>query len=265
MKKYLSIITGIIALAMVSTLSAQTAQDGFAKVVSLKGAARTMPDGKAIKVGAILKPGTIIQTAADSYVDLVLNNARATQGLGSALTDEASTTSTSTSASGDSSYKPKVVQDAIRIFENSVMSLDKLSVTRTGAEPVSETQLDLKAGRIFGTVKKISAASIYEVKVPNGVAGIRGTIFLIGADGTLSVLTGAVVISFVNNGAVVTKEVPAGYQFIPTTGEVVPITSPLLKQLVQLAKRFSQYLPEFPATSYIHDGTIYNVSPVHGP
>lgn len=264
MKKHFSIISGIIALAMVTTLSAQTAQDGLAKVVSLKGAARFMAaagaDWKPIKVGMVLKPGAVIQTAGDSYVDVVLNNAKATQGLGSALSDEPASISTSSSAADDN-YRPKAVQDAIRIFENTVMSVDKLTITKTGADIVTDTQLNLKAGRIFGTVKKLSAASTYEITVPNGVAGIRGTIYLIGADGVVSVLTGSVVISYVSGGAVVTKEVPAGYQFDPATGQVTPITNPVLKQLVKLAQLFSKYLPNLPGATYVFDHTIYNVSP----
>lgn len=267
MKKYLSLISGIIAVMMVTTLSAQNTQDGIAKVVSLKGAGRYMTgagtDWKPIKVGMVLKPGTVIQTAADSYVDIVLNNAKASQGLGSALSDEEASMAT-TSTSAPDNYKPKAIQDAIRIFENSVLSVDKLTVTKTGADVVSETQLDLKAGKIFGTVKKLSAASIYEVKVPNGVAGIRGTIYLIGADGSVNVLTGAVVMSFVFNGAVITKEVPAGFQFVPTTGQVIPITNPLLKQLIRLAQIFSKYI-QFPPTTIFYDHTIYNVSPVNVP
>ena len=266
MKKHLLILSGIIALAMVTTLSAQTAQDGLAKVVSLKGAARFMAvtgaEWKPIKVGMVLRPGALIQTAADSYVDVVLNNTKATQGLGSALTDEpASGAAASASASAsDDGYKPKAVQDAIRIFENSVLSVDKLTVTQTGADTVTETQLDLKAGRIFGTVKKLSAASIYEIKVPNGVAGIRGTIYLIGAEGVVSVLTGSVVVSYVSNGTVITKEVPAGFQFNPATGQVTQITNPVLKQIMKLAKAFDKYV-QVPATTYVHDNTVYNVSP----
>lgn len=264
MKKMRSFITsifvGCVTLAMATSLSAQT-QDGTIKVVSLKGAARYMVVGsewKPVKAGLMLKPGTVIQTAADSYVDVVLNNAKATQGLGSALSDEASFSTTS--SSGDN-YKPKAVQDAVRVFENSVMSFDKLTVTKTGADTVTETQLDLKAGRIFGTVKKLSNASIYEIKVPNGVAGIRGTIYLIGADGRVSVLTGAVTISYVTNGAVVTKDVPAGFQFDPVTGLVTPITDPVLRHLAYLAQVFSRYLPDMRGSTYIQDNTIYNVSP----
>ena len=143
MKKYLSILSAIIAAAMVTTTVSAQSTEGFVKVVSLRGGARTMPDGKAIKVGQILKPGVIIQTAADSYVDLVLNNARATQGVGSAMSDD-SLESISTSSSG---YKPKAVQDAIRVFENTVVSVDKLVITKTGAD-ILTTFVPMEMGEI---------------------------------------------------------------------------------------------------------------------
>ena len=69
------------------------------------------------------------------------------------------------------------------MWENTLLGIDKLTVTQTGADVVTETQLDLKAGHIFGMVKKMSAASKYEVKIPNGVAGIRGTVYDISAEG----------------------------------------------------------------------------------
>lgn len=270
MKQIRSFIRGLLigcfALGIVTSLSAQS-QDGIIKVVNLKGAARYMVAGttewKPVKVGALLKPGTVIQTAADSYVDLVLNNARATQGLSSSLASEAdlSLTSSSSGSGGGAGPAPKAKQDAIRIFENTVLSVDKLTITKTGADKVTETQLDLKAGRIFGTVTKLSAASVYEIKIPNGVAGIRGTIYLISADGVVDVLTGSVVVSYVSNGVVVTKEVPAGYQFNPATGDVTPISNPLLRELARLAQLFAKYLPQTPPITYTHDNTIYNVSP----
>ncbi len=265
MKKYFSIIIGIVALAMVTTVSAQNTEDGLVKVVSLKGAARFMAvagaEWKPIKVGLMLKPGAVIQTAADSYVDLVLNNAKATQGLSSSVAGEPTSMAASSGGGGsDSGYKPKAVQDAIRIFENTVLSVDKLTVTKTGADTVTDTQLNLKAGRIFGTVKKLSAASTYEITLPNGVAGIRGTIYLIGAEGTVTVLTGSVVVSYVSNGTVVTKEVPAGYQFNPSSGQVSEAPKPVLLNLGILAKELNKSFLKV-ATSYTKDNTVYNVSP----
>jgi hypothetical protein len=270
MKQMCLFVRGILAacfvLAFVTATSAAT-QDGIVKVVNLKGAARYMPAGgsdwKPLKTGMLLKPGAIIQTAADSYVDVVLNNAKATQGLNSALSAEPASYNPN-EPSGN--YRPKAVQDAVRIFENTVLSVDKLTINKTGADTVTETQLDLKAGRIFGTVKKLSASSVYEVKIPNGVAGIRGTIYLISADGTVSVLTGEVVVSYVSNGVVTTKDVPAGYQFDPSTGQVTPISNPLLRELIRLAQMFSHYMPTFVEITLPNDKTIYRVSPIesHG-
>jgi hypothetical protein len=71
----------------------------------------------------------------------------------------------------------------VRVFQSTVVGVDKLTLERTGVDEVSETQLDLRAGQIMFNVKKLSAQSRYEIKVPNGVAGIRG------AAGGLSVST----------------------------------------------------------------------------
>jgi len=56
-------------------------------------------------------------------------------------------------------YQPAAEQNMVRIWENSRLGLDKLTSTETGANVVTETQLDLQAGHIFGSVKKMSAAS----------------------------------------------------------------------------------------------------------
>jgi hypothetical protein len=91
---------------------------------------------------------------------------------------------------------------------------------------VTETQLDLKAGHIFGTVKKMSAASKYEVKIPNGVAGIRGTTYDISAEGVIKVLAGSVVLAYVGpDGTVVTQVIMGSQQFDARTGVLSQISS----------------------------------------
>jgi len=79
---------------------------------------------------------------------------------------------------GGGAGKTAVRHDVIRVTSDTVLAIDKLSSVNTGADKVTETELDLRSGKIFGAVKKQSAASRFEVKIPNGVAGIRGTIFL---------------------------------------------------------------------------------------
>jgi hypothetical protein len=171
-----SLVACGVALAMVSTLAAQTVNEGTAKVVRLKGSARYAAGpntGQLLKVGDIVHPGAVIQTAAKSSVDLIL-------GDGSAPVTRP--------VPGDMlSYQPAAEQNMVRLWENTLMGVDKLTITETGSDTVTDTQLDLKAGHIFGMVKKMSAASKYEVKIPIGVAGIRGTTYDISAEGLVKV------------------------------------------------------------------------------
>jgi hypothetical protein len=225
MKQIRPLISGLvacgIALSMVASLSAQTAQQGLAKVVNIKGSARYMLSGanatwQPLKTGIILKSGTVLQTAADSYADLVLNNPNAS---GSAISTLTTTTSTS-----DQGYQPKIQQDVVRVFENSVLAIDSLTIDQTGVETITETKLDLKAGSIFGMVKKLTTGSKYEVKIPNGVAGIRGTVYSISAAGILRVMHGSVVLAYTGTDAsVATKVVNTGQQFDAHTGQLTAI------------------------------------------
>jgi len=249
------------ALALLATLAANAAEQGIAKVVNIHGSARYMttdsPTWRPLKTGAILHPGTILQTAVGSHVDLVLNNPKATVAGSTAL----SAASSFSPMMATSSSQPKAEQDAVRVFENTVLGIDKLSITQTGADKVTETQLDLKAGRILGTVKKLSTASTYEVKIPNGVAGIRGTIYTITADGVLNVLSGSVVLAFVGpDGTPVTKEVKAGEQYDAKTGMISTIPESDLGNLIRLAKelRIGQNIAP---TTFPVDHTVYFVSP----
>ena len=202
-----------IALAMVATATAQQMVQATAKVVRIKGDARYATAANVwqpLKVGDTLNAGAIIQTAKDSRVDLVL-------GEKDAIANEHKWGEVI-------QYQPEVEQDFVRVWENSVMAIDKLMVADTGADQIKETQLDLRAGRIFGTVKKLSAASRYEVKIPNGVAGIRGTIYIISAEGVLSVMKGSVGIAHPDgSGNVVTQVVVGGQSYDCRTGQFTPI------------------------------------------
>ena len=208
MKQTRSLINGLIAcgvaFAMVTSLAAQ---EGSAKVVKVSGSARYMAPGSSmwepLKSGTVLMQGAVVQTAGSgSYVDVVLNNQRASAAFGSSMVPVSS------------AQAGVVQQNAVRIFENSVLSFDKLMVTDTGAGMTSETSLDLKAGKVFGTVSKMSADSKYEVKIPNGVAGIRGTVYFISAEGVLNVISGEVVVAYMsNNNQPMTQSIMPGQSF----------------------------------------------------
>lgn len=115
-----------------------------AQVQSVKGKATWNTNGGPVvplKVNSILTAGTTIKTGSETTVDLFLG-----QSAG-----------------------------VIRVGENTTFSLDKLTVTDTGAEKAVDIQLGLPSGEMYFNVNKLSRASRYEIKVPNGVAGIRGT------------------------------------------------------------------------------------------
>ncbi len=97
------------------------------------------------------------------------------------------------------SYKPSVEQNAIRMTSDTVLAIDKLTVSDTGVDTVSDTELDLRQGRIYCSVKKLSGASQYLIKIPNGIAGVRGTLFVIDASGYVGVLKNSVVLSIIGS------------------------------------------------------------------
>lgn len=217
--KYL-VVVGV-ALAMVVSAAAQQMGQTTAKVIRIKGSARYANASNVwqpLKVGDLLNAGAIIQTAADSRVDLILGEKDAvapTKNWGEAL-----------------QYQPVAEQDFVRVWENSVMAIDKLTVADTGMDKIRETQLDLRSGRIFGTVKRLGGGSKYEIKIPNGVAGIRGTIYSISAVGILSVSSGSVVIAYADGtGNIVTQSVVGGQSFDSRTGQFTPLPETINKEM----------------------------------
>jgi len=217
MKETRSILNSLVAcgvaLAMVSTLAAQSGDQTAAKVVRLKGAVRYSTGNNVwqpLKLGDVVRPGTAIQTAADSRVDLVLGDASAPVAR--------------PVPSDMISYQPMAEQNILRLWENTLMGVDKLTEMRTGMDVVTETQLDLKAGHITGSVKKMSAASKYEVKLPGGVAGIKGTIYECYAEGIIKVREGSIVVAYPGpNGAIVTQVIMSMQMFDIRTGTLSPL------------------------------------------
>jgi len=222
-----SLVGLAILIAFTATVQAQEAPAGSAKVIDIKGSARWSQGSTGIwqplRVGDILRSGALIQTAGgDSYVDLILNNEKA---MGRPPGTSMLSTAPTAGAGGGSGKGAK--QDLIRVYADTVLAIDKLTYYQTGADTVSETQLDLKAGKIYGTVKHLSPASRYEIKIPTGVAGIRGTTYFVTADGIVGVLDGEVWVSYVGpDGTVQTQRVVAGEQFDVKTGTLSPVQPP---------------------------------------
>ena len=88
--------------------------------------------------------------------------------------------------------------DALTVNENSTIAIDTLTLRETGAEKAATTLLDAKRGSLTFNVKKLSAASKYEVKTANGVAGIRGSSGIIYAVGIYQCINGTIVVQVRN-------------------------------------------------------------------
>jgi hypothetical protein len=259
----LAVMGGVLALA--TDAGAQTFKPSVVTVARIKGEARySLGDNQwhPLVVGKVLGAGTVIQTAADSVVDLVLS------GNGEPL-PQARPTPDSISYARDSevrgmvTYRPTVAQNVIRMWGDTVLGIDKLTVSDTGADTISDTELDLRSGRIFGSVKKISAASQYIIRIPNGVAGIRGTSFTISADGVVTVFTGCVVFSYIGpDGRPVTQVINGGFRYDLQTGQMLQVTQEELVVLKEIAIATETLYEEI--VSFTYDRTFLCISPTTG-
>jgi hypothetical protein len=172
-----------VALATASTLSAQTPNEEVAKVVRIQGTARYMPPGGSwqdVQRGSILKPGSVLQTDIDkgSYVDLVLGSGTGPlPGFGSGDYRKIGPNIGPNMPARYMRYTVQTGQTVVRVFGNTVLGVDKLLKTETGAGTATETELDLRKGHILGNVKKLTAGSTFHIRYPKGVAAIRGSVF----------------------------------------------------------------------------------------
>ena len=245
-----SLVVCGVALLLASPLAAQTANEIGAKVIRMKGGVRSKVgnnDWQDVKVGDVLKPGTSIQTAGGARVDLALGEGYAP-------------VTRPTPAEGIT-FQPNADQNIVRVWENTLLNIDKLTSTQTGSDEVTETQLDLKAGHIFGMVKKMSAGSKYEVKIPNGVAGIRGTVYDISAEGVVKVLSGSAVLAYVGpNGTQMTQLIMGLQEFDARTGTLSQMPDIDKIGMDRLVKQVPGYI--MTPTLYIGDKTVIQyVSP----
>lgn len=238
-KTFAWMMAAALSLAVITNADAQDSKARTGKVVRIKGDARYSTGNKVwqpLKVGTTLKSGNIVQTAPNSFVDVVINE----EATAEAVAIKPISTSTSASASsaaggGGAGAIPTPDQDVVRILDDSYLVFDSLNATVTSADTVTETLLDLKKGSIFGSVKKQASASRFEIKTPNGVAGIRGTIFMISTS-SISCLTGSVICAFTDaQGNVGTQVVGGGQQFNIITKESSALGGALMNSLRGMA------------------------------
>lgn len=113
------------------------------------------------------------------------------------------------------------VGSSVRLQESTTISVAALMAESTAAGVESTTQLDLMQGTIAGSVRKLGAVSKYEVKTPRATFGIRGTRFVISADGSATITEGsAIAVAQRADGSTITRVINSGESFDPGTGLV---------------------------------------------
>jgi hypothetical protein len=189
----------LVAQSAASALAEQ--QEGKAVVRAIRGSAQYSQGGEwlVLKQGKVLTAGAVIKTAVGSQVDLDI----------------------------------KKNGPIVRVTADTVLALDSLKFEETGTgETVIETKLNLTSGRILGSVNPLAAASKYEVKIPSGTVGIRGTEYDISANGVVSLNSGSANVGYMVGNAMQNFIVNAGQTFTPaTTPGGPPVTSALTPEL----------------------------------
>lgn len=173
-------------LALSSALVNAAPQAGQAEVTRVRGTVTI--GGNAAKVGDTAGPGSIIKTGPNSQADFNLG----------------------------------VNGPDITVSPDTTIKVEELSFDDAGPSPVVTTKLNLQAGKVAGYVKKSSSQSTYTVVTPTTSAAIRGTTYLVTAEGDVYVWDGCVNVTFEGKNF----SVCAGQHFDPRIGKVVPNTLP---------------------------------------
>ena len=259
-----------LVLAFTTVASAQDVMQGVATIMRVQGPASYTLGGRdgwhPLVAGLILQAGSSIKTGDDGQVDVVLGKGNIALPQAAKVPDRV-TAGADAPVRGMVDYRPAVEQNVIRLSGNTTLKIDTLTISDTGVDTVSDTELDLQNGRIFYSVKKLSNESKYLIKFPNGIAGVRGSQgFLSVANGALGTCGASVHplwITIESPGAPPTTiKVEEGQQYDPGTGQSSAMTPALLSLLKEIAAAAGSSYYELVAFSG-NNVTIY-ISPTAG-
>ena len=263
-KAFVASLVGGLVLSLAASATAQSSIKQYGTVSRIVGQAQYSAGDNVwhpLVVGKVLGPGNVIKTAADSSADIIIGDS-INAHISLPVVDNHIVTvapAPDYAVRGLMSAKVIATQNVVTMGSDTVLAIDKLSVANTGVDAASDTELDLRQGNITGTVKKLSAASQYLIKIPNGIAGIRGTTFFLSASGVIYVKDGSAVISEVINGQTITQTVTAGEQFDPATGQVTQLTPLEMQNAEQTAVQTITLQQGI--ISFANDQTTVYVSP----
>jgi hypothetical protein len=255
-----------LGLVFASAASAQEAKQGVATVFRVQGEASYTLGGNdgwhPLVAGKILRPGSTIKTEPDATVDVVLGKT-VEMPQAHPVPDKISLAPDS-AVRGMVGYKASVEQNVIRLSGETTIKIDVLTVSDTGVDTISDTELDLQTGRIFYSVKKLSAESKYLVKIPNGIAGVRGSRGYISADGKCGALEHPLWLSHVGaDGKPITVTIPEGQQYDPGSGGISPMPTEIIDLLNHISNIARTPFSEICSYSYNRNQWCH-VSPTTG-
>ncbi len=188
---------------VLSATLANAADERQARVNAMAGSATYSSQGGAfvpLSVATKLRQGDAIKTGPGSHVDVDLGG------------------------------NVGIVQVAPR----STLVLEKLSISETGPEHLTETELRVDSGAIYAKINKLARGSRYEIATPKGIAGIRGTAVYVSADGRVTVLDGVAAVAYTNaTGGVDTYIVKSGETVAPDDRPPHPATPEQLREIVE--------------------------------
>ena len=182
-----------------------------------------------LEPGVSLKSGAILRTDAGATADVILKNCRT----------------------------------ALRLAPESELEVARLAAAVVGNEVIADTVLNLKAGSVTGSQRKLAKPSRFDILFPGGAVTIHGTEYKVKASGTVACITGEVAVSGSSAGSSV--KVPAGSALDSTTGKVGPASPELLASVQPEidAVRVSAQAFAAPLTA-VADNNNGNTSPNHG-
>ncbi len=188
MKQYVRFLPGLLVGGAMALTASVLGATGSARVDAVRaGSVKYTTDGASwmdLNSGAVLSPGATIRTDTLGVADLDLGK------------------------NGP----------FVRVTPDSELSLKTLNLESGAGETVATTQLGLNRGKVQGVVRKMSAASKYEVITPVGTVSVRGTKYQVSARGEASFEDGDGVVRYNAPGSTAPTEfvVRSGYTFEPT-------------------------------------------------
>jgi hypothetical protein len=200
----LSVAVVALMLGQLTQALAQAETSLPSTVVRMTGQARGSADNgktwKPLKVGHILRSGTLVQTARRADLDLVLG-------------EQVAPSATEAFYNPDS--RPA---NFLSLSSDTLLKLDKVvSKSAPDSTASEEILLDLRSGEVTGNVKKMTGDSKYEISFIGGVAGTRESIYKLNANGQMTVLKGKAFVASADGNV---KEYAAGEQAAPKNSAV---------------------------------------------